>query len=93
MKRFIIISLLAIGASQLAHACLWFDSHNSYLFKVCNEEEFSSRVDKITINNWKAYLGNTTDYWWFDADQIINFAEQKGDALMVSYVRHLVQYL
>ena len=93
MKRFIIISLLAIGASQLAHACLWFDSHNNYLFKICNEEDFATRVDQITINNWKAYLGNTSDYWWFDADQIISFAQQKGDVLMVSYVQHLTQYL
>ena len=93
MKRFIIISLLAIGASQLAHACLWIDNHNNYLFKVCNDEEFSERVYRISNNNWKAYLGNTSEYWWYDADQIISFAEQKGDALMVSYVQHLTQYL
>ena len=93
MKRFIIISLLAIGCWQHVSACIWFDNHNSYLFRVCNEESFSSRVDKITLENWKAYLGTSQDYYWFDADEVIKVAQNKGDALMVSYVQQLSKYL
>ena len=93
MKRFIIISLLAIGCWQHVSACIWFDNHNSYLFKVCNEESFASRVNKITLQNWKAYMGTSQDYYWFDADEIIKVAQDKGDALMVSYVQQLSKYL
>ena len=94
MKRFIIIStMLAAICWQQAVACIWFDSHNSYLFRVCNEESFSDRVNKITLDNWKAYLGSTQEYYWFDAEEITNFARQKGDDLMVSYVQQLSKYL
>ena len=92
MKRFIIISLMAITVLPMM-GCIWIDNHNSYLFRVCNDEDFSSRMDKITINNWKAYLGVTKDYWWFDAEEVIKYASSHGDNLMVSYVNHLKDYL
>ena len=85
--------MLAAICWQQAVACIWFDSHNSYLFRVCNEESFSDRVNKITLDNWKAYLGSTQEYYWFDAEEITNFARQKGDDLMVSYVQQLSKYL
>ena len=93
MKRFIIISLLAIGYLQQVSACLWIDTHNYYLFRVCNEESFSDRVDKITLDNWKAYLGSNEDYYWYNADEALDFAQKKGDALMASYIQNLGLYL
>ena len=44
-------------------------------------------------DNWKAYLGSTEEYFWFQADEVIKAARQKGDALMVSYVQNLKKYL
>lgn len=58
MKRFIIISLMAVLSLPML-ACAWPDTHNHYLFRVCQGEEFSERMDKITRKNWQAYLGNT----------------------------------
>ena len=96
MKRFIIISLLLTVVSyqlSVALSCAWEDTHNYYLFKACGPEEFSTRVDKVTKDNWRAYLGSNQEYFWFNADEIVKFAQGKGDALMVSYVRNLEKYI
>ena len=93
MKRFIIISLLAAIVVP-ALACIWVETHNYYLFSVYDREEFRTRVDQISRDNWKAYLGLGEDEsFWFNAERIEEFAQQKGDALMVSYVQQLDRYL
>ncbi len=69
------------------------DTHNYYLFSVCGQQEFSSRVNEVTMANWKAYMESDQEYYWFDADEVIAFAQAKGDALMVSYVKNLQKYL
>ena len=94
MKRFIIISLLAVTATLRALACIWIDTDNHYLFSVHDGTEFRHRTYEITCNNWKAYLGQSEDsYYYFDADEIIEAARSKNDALMVSYVENLQKYL
>ena len=93
MKRFIIISLMSVMTLPIL-ACAWIESYNYYLFKVCDVSDFNQRTDEITRNNWKVYLGLPEDnYYYFDADEVIKAAQQKGDDLMVSYVRNLEKYL
>ena len=92
MKRSILISLLAILTLPMM-ACGWYGTDNIYLFRVYDSKEFSERVNDITSNNWKVYLGLNQDYYYFNADEVIKAAQKKGDALMVSYVQHLEQYL
>ena len=41
MKRFIIISLMAITVLPMM-GCIWIDNHNSYLFRVCNDRSSAS---------------------------------------------------
>ena len=77
-------------------ACAWCETHNYYLYSVYDSNEFSDRVEDICTNNWKAYLGMDDDTWFsFGSrkDEIIKAAQQKGDALMVSYVQNLSKYL
>ena len=93
MKRFIIISLLAAIAAR-GMACIWMATDNYYLFCFDQQEDFSFRADEITRENWKAYLGmSSDDYFYFDADEIISKAKSKNDELMVSYVENLQKYL
>jgi hypothetical protein len=93
MKRFIIISLLSVLSMPML-ACLWVETYNYYLFKVYDVSDFSSRTDEITRSNWKAYLGLPEDnYFYFNAEEVIKAAKQKGDALMVSYAQNLQKYL
>ena len=92
MKRFIITNLLLAVAIGMM-ACSWVDTHNYYLFSVCSHEEFSDRCNKLTLQNWRAYMGLDEEYYYFDADQVVESAQRKGDALMVSYVRQLQKYL
>ncbi len=93
-KRFIIISALALAAVAPASACLWIETHNYYLFRVCDQEEFHRRVDDISVNNWKAYLGIPEDqYFSFDADDVAAQARKKGDELMATYAEQLGRYL
>ena len=94
MKRFtVIISLLLLTAAP-SLACMWIETHNYYLFSVYNRSEFSQRMDDISRNNWKVYLGKTDDEtYYFNADEIIKFARQKDDQLMVGYVEGLKDYL
>ena len=92
MKRFIITNLLSAVAIGMM-ACSWVDTHNYYLFSVCSHEEFSDRCNKLTLQNWRAYMGLDEEYYYFDADQVVESAQRQGDALMVSYVRQLQKYL
>ena len=92
MKRFIIISLLA-AMTLPSLACAGIGTDNYYLFCVCDKQEFSRRVQDICDKNWQAYLGDTKDYFWFRADEVIEAAQKKNDALMVSYLKHLKLYL
>ena len=92
MKRFITISLLAT-MSVSALPCAWPGTDNYYLFCVCDKQEFRERVNRTTQENWKAYVHSDQEYYWFDADEVLNYAKQNGDILMVSYVKHLQQYL
>ena len=92
MKKFIIISLLSAITLPIL-ACAWIDNHNYYLFSMYAKDDFRDRVERICNDNWKAYLGSTNEYFWFDAEEVIKAAQQKGDALMVSYVQNLQKYL
>ena len=95
MKRFIITNLMAVLVLPIL-ACAWEETHNYYLFSVYDRTEFSDRVEAICTNNWKTYLGLDDDTWFnFTSrkDEIIKAAQQKGDALMVSYVENLSKYL
>jgi len=74
-------------------SCGWYPMENTYLYSLYSGEEFSMRVDEITRNNWKAYLGISDEYYYFNADEVIKAAQKKGDALMVSYVKNLQRYL
>ena len=93
MKRFIAISLLAVTTAASAFACAWSESYNYYLFRAYNPQEFRIRVDEVTTNNWKVYLGSNETYFSFRADEVKEFARNKGDLLMVSYVENLEKYL
>ena len=92
MKRFIIISLLTAMTLPML-ACAGGGTDNYYLFSPYIGNNFKSRVEKICNDNWKAYLGSTEEYFWFNADEVIKAAQQKGDALMVSYIQNLQKYL
>ena len=93
MKRFIITNLLAAMVLPML-ACAGGWTSNYYLFRIYDAQEFSQRVQKVCNDNWKAYLGKSPDDWyWFDSDDIIEFAQKKGDALMVSYAKNLELYL
>ena len=92
MKRFIIISLLT-ALTLPSFACAWGDWENPYLYSMYTHDHFRERVENVCNDNWKAYLGSTEKYFWFNAEEVIKAAQQKGDALMVSYVQNLQKYL
>lgn len=94
LRALFIVGILTAAAVLPADACMWVDNHNYFLFSTYNRQEFSQRVGRLCDNNWKAYLGKpASEYYFFDADEIKDFARKKGDLLMVSYVEHLEQYL
>ena len=93
MKRFIITNLLAVMVLPML-ACIGGWTTNYYLFRIYDSQEFSERTQDVCRDNWKAYLGKSPDEWyWFNADEVIKYARDKGDALMVSYVQNLQKYL
>ena len=85
MKRFIIISLL-VAMVLPSLACAGGGTDNYYLFCVCDKQEFRQRVNDLTNKNWQAYLGDTKEYFWFNADDAIKAAREKGDQLMVAFL-------
>ncbi len=92
LMRFIAISCL-LACYQSVFACAWMETHNYYLFHVYDAEGFRSRVDRISRDNWRVYLGSDEDYYYFRADEVKDFARKKGDDLMLSYVNNLERYL
>ena len=69
MKRFIITNLLAAIVLPML-ACAGVGTTNYYLFSAYEPTDFSNRMDDITSNNWKAYLGlGENDYFWFNAEE------------------------
>ena len=93
MKRFIITNLLAIMTLPML-ACIWVSTHNYYLFSAYESNGFSDHVEEVCNNNWKAYLGKSeSDYYYFNAPEIIEAAKAKNDQLMVTYVQNLQKYL
>lgn len=92
MKKFIVISLFCVFSMPMM-ACLWWDTTNPYMFSMYEQNNFKNRVGDICNDNWKAYLGSTEAYFWFNADDAIKVARKKGDVLMVSYLQNLKKYL
>ncbi len=92
LMRFIAISCM-LSCHLSGFACTWIETHNYYLFHVYDNERFRSRVDRISRDNWKVYLGSTEDYYYFNAKEVKDFARKKGDDLMLSYVNNLERYL
>ena len=94
MKKFIIISLLS-ALVMPALACGGWGTDNYYMFSPYFGQSFKDRVQKICNDNWKAYIGDTSDneWWSFHDDDVLKTARQKGDALMISYVQNLQKYL
>ncbi len=91
MKKYIVISLLLVWATDLL-ACAIPGTHNYYLFSTIEKNDWQQRVNSLTIENWRTYSGKSEMYW-FDADDMKEIAQQKGDGLMISYIDHLQKYL
>ena len=93
MKKFIIISLLTVVSLPML-ACAGIGTFNYYLFNLYDNDDFAYRMERITTNNWKVYMGLGEDDWfWFSEDKVTEVAKQKNDALMQSYVHQLARYL
>ena len=93
MKKLIIISLLTVVSLPLL-ACAGIGTYNYYLFNLYDNDEFAYRMERITTNNWKVYMGLGEDDWfWFSEEKVTEVAKQKNDALMQSYVHQLARYL
>ena len=91
MKKYIIISLLAMLASDVL-ACAIPGTHNYYLFSSIEKKDWSQSIYNRMLDNWKAYAG-LKELYGFNADDMRQAARQKGDALMVSYIDHLQKYI
>ena len=94
LKTFVALCIFVLCLSpREAFACAWNITHNYYLFHIYDSEEFRERVDRISRDNWRVYLGSTEEYYYFDAKEVRDYAQKKGDDLMVSYVDNLERYI
>lgn len=73
-------------------ACSVPGTHNYYLFSTVGRMEWGSKVRTMMMENWRSYSGKQ-DLYWFDADELSKVAQQKGDVLMLEYIRQLQKYL
>jgi hypothetical protein len=91
LKRLLSVAVLSLMAVRLL-ACATPGTHNYYLFSTIDADDWEYRQNLICMDNWRAYIGKD-DFYWFDADEVRKVAQQKGDALMMSYVDNLKKYL
>ncbi len=94
MKRFLVISIMALMLSVEGFACIGIGTHNYYLFSVFNREKmgqslFTERLDAF----WKNYTNGLVDEWRWHDKEIYAYAQQKGDKDMVAYLDELKKYL
>ena len=91
----IVISTLFLTPALPSAACIWTDTHNSYLFSLYDRQEFSDRANEVSNANWKAYMGigDEVEYYYFYMDEVKKYAAQHGDQLMSSYLENLDLYL
>ena len=94
MKRFLVISIMALMLSVEGFACAGIGTHNYYLFSVFNREKmgqslFTERLDAF----WKNYTNGLVDEWRWHDKEIYAYAQQKGDKDMVAYLDELKKYL
>ena len=84
---------MAVMAAVKAAACYAPSTNNWYLFSVVPTGNFSFHIQSQFLDNWIAYVGSDTDFYWYDADKVRAAARRKGDTLMLSYVDQLDRYL
>ena len=91
----IAISIAILMAALPSAACIWTDTHNSYLYSLYDSQEFSYHADEVCRANWKAYMGigGEVEYYYFDMEETKEYAAQHGDQLMSSYLENLGLYL
>lgn len=91
----IVISFLLLMSALPTVACIWADSHNSYLYSLYDKQEFCYRTDEVCTANWKAYMGmgDNVEYYYFDVEEVKKYAANHGDQLMYSYLENLDLYL
>ena len=93
MKRFLIVSLMAILLCQDSVACMWEpESYNCYMFSVFRRERMDeSRTSKRFNQFWSDYLGEKVYY--FSCSAVMEKAQQLGDREMIAYLQELEKYL
>lgn len=105
MKKFIVLSMLAIAAVQ-AWACGGWVMPNYYMFSVFNREQMDYNYQQEANKFWATYVGK--DYNSYMAEGLANVthkdfdksnnaiivaAKKKKDTEMIAYLRLLVKYL
>ncbi len=92
-KLLVVCLTLFLQVSPVS-ACIWIDTHNNYLYSIYDNLEFRDRAEKVCNENWKAYLGNTSEeQFYFNMQEVMEQSAQKGDKLMSSYLQNLDIYL
>lgn len=105
MKKFLILSLLAVGTLQ-AWACGGWVRPNYYMFSVFNRNLMENPFSQKTKQYWVDYTGDESaayscemldmvkpDEFDESDNRIIVAARKKGDTETLNYLRHLVKYL
>lgn len=95
MRKFLAISLLALGLATDGYGCgggAW--TYNYYLFSVFNRERMNENLFRERLDVfWKNYTNGLVDGWQWHQEDILSYAEEKGDGEMQDYLKHLSNYL
>ena len=105
MKKYIVLSLLALATVQ-AWACGGWFRPNYYMFSVFNRDLMSNNVADRTRQYWVDYTGSDQANWAseiltsvnineFDKSDniIVKTAVQRKDTETINYLKALIQYL
>lgn len=95
MKKCLISLLVFFASTAASFACADSspDPMHYYLFCHCTGT-FKDNYEKANQAFWKSYLGKNDEwYFYFDASEAIEKADEEGDKEMVEYLGYLQQYL
>ena len=94
MKKFLIISFLALMVTAPASACLSIATRNYYLFSVFRREMMENDLFRPEIDKyWNTYTNGKVDQYHWNEEEIMDIAKGKNDTEMVSYLTQLAKYM
>lgn len=93
MKKYLLTNVVASLFVVQSMACGYTTSHNYYMLSLAPMEQAYDEIHHRTEQFWKEYTSGKVDSYYYNRDEVMEVAKQKGDTEMMAYLKALNLYL